>query len=314
MTKLKGLLLSEGMHGMISQVEGLAKALDIDFTHHKVELNHFWKLIPPKLTPISESVYKKINHDDFDVIISCGRKSIIPSIHLKNIAKKKVFNIHIQDPKVDLNHFDFIVAPEHDGIEGQNVISTKGAIHYLTESEINENKDYLNSFIKKDERKIWALIMGGPTKYYEYSRENIKAIFENLNNLNKQNNLQLVVIPSMRTPKNIIQYAKDYFGENHTVIETIDKKAYLSALAISEKIVVTCDSSSMISEAALTGKPIYVANISPKKNDKRFQRFRNLFKELNITRILGEEIENWNYQKLDETNRVASIIKQKINS
>ena len=314
MTKLKGLLLTEGMHGMISQVEGLAKALDLDFTHEKIELNHFWKLIPPKLTPISKSVYKKINHDDFDVIISCGRKSVIPSIHLKNTANKKVFNIHIQDPKVNLNHFDFIVAPEHDGIEGQNVISTKGAIHYLTESEINENKDYLNSFIKKDERKIWALIMGGPTKYYEYSRENIKAIFENLNNLNKQNNFQLVVIPSMRTPKNIIQYAKDYFGQNHTVIETIDKKAYLSALAISEKIVVTCDSSSMISEAALTGKPIYVANISPKKNDKRFQRFRNLFKELNITRILGEEIENWNYQKLDETNRVANIIKQKINS
>ncbi|MDB9767711.1 mitochondrial fission ELM1 family protein [Candidatus Pelagibacter sp.] len=314
MTKLKGILLTQGMHGMISQVEGLAKALDIDFTHHKVELNHFWKLIPPNLSPVSQSVFKKINHDDFDVIISCGRKSVIPSIHLKNTAKKKVFNIHIQDPKVDLNHFDFIVAPEHDGIEGQNVISTKGAIHYLTESEINENKDYLNSFIKKDERKIWALIMGGPTKYYEYSRENIKAIFENLNNLNKQNNFQLVVIPSMRTPKNIIQYAKDYFGQNHTVIETIDKKAYLSALAISEKIVVTCDSSSMISEAALTGKPIYVANISPKKNDKRFQRFRNLFKELNITRILGEEIENWNYQKLDETNRVANIIKQKITS
>ena len=314
MTKLKGILLTQGMHGMISQVEGLAKALDIDFTHHTVELNSFWKVIPPKLTPISQSIYKKINYDDFDVIISCGRKSVIPSIHLKNTANKKVFNIHIQDPKVDLKHFDFIVAPEHDAIQGQNIINTKGAIHYLTENEISENKDYLSSFIKKDERKIWALIMGGPTKYYEYSRENIKAIFENLNNLNKQNNFQLVVIPSMRTPKNIIQYVKDYFGENHTVIETIDKKAYLSALAISEKIVVTCDSSSMISEAALTGKPIYVANISPKKNDKRFQRFRNLFKELNITRNLGEEVENWNYQKLDETNRVANIIKQKINS
>ena len=209
----------------------------------------------------------------------------------KKNSNKKVLNIHIQDPKVNLNHFDFIVAPEHDSINGENVISTKGAIHYLTENEINENKDYLNSFIKKDERKILTLIMGGPTKHYEYSTENIKNIFENLNNLIKQNNLQLVVIPSMRTPKNIIQYAKEYFGENHTVIETVDKKAYLSALAISEKIVVTCDSSSMISEAALTGKPIYVANILPKKNDKRFQRFRNLFRELNIIRNLGEEIE-----------------------
>jgi uncharacterized protein len=314
MSKLKGILLTQGMHGMISQVEGLAKALDIDFAHHTVELNNFWNAIPPKLTPVSSSVYKKIKQSDFDVIISCGRKSVIPSIHLKKISNKKVFNIHIQDPKVNLNHFDFIVAPEHDSINGENVISTKGAIHYLTENEINENKDYLNSFIKKNERKIWALIMGGPTKHYEYSRENIKAIFENLSNLNKQNNFQLVVIPSMRTPKNMIQYAKEYFGENHTVIETVDKKAYLSALAISEKIIVTCDSSSMISEAALTGKPIYVANISPKKNDKRFQKFRNLFRELNIIRNLGEEVEIWNYQKLDETNRVANIIKEKIRS
>jgi mitochondrial fission protein ELM1 len=70
----------------------------------------------------------------------------------------------------------------------------------------------------------------------------------------------------------------------------------------------------MISEAALTGKPIYVANLLPRKNDKRFQKFRNLFRQLNITRNLGEKEENWNYKKLDETNRVANIIKQKINS
>ena len=314
MSKLKALLLTEGMHGMISQVEGLAKALDLDFTHQKVELNSFWKFIPPNLTPISQKVYKKINQDDFDFIISCGRKSVIPSIHLKNIANKKVFNIHIQDPKVDLNHFNFIVAPEHDSLQGQNVINTKGAIHYLTENEISENKDYLNSLIKNDERKIWTLIMGGPTKYYDYSTKNIKHIFTSLYKLLKKHDFQLVVIPSMRTPINTIHYAKEFFGENHTIIMDVDKKAYLSALAIAENIIITCDSSSMISEAALTGKPIYIANILPRKKDKRFQKFRNLFRELNITRNLGEEIEDWNYQKLNETNRVANIIKQKIDS
>ena len=312
MNKLKGILLTQGMHGMISQVEGLAKALDIDFTHHTVELNNFWKLIPPKLTPISQRVYKKINQTEFDLIISCGRKSVIPSIHLKKNSKKKILNIHIQDPKVNFSHFDFIVAPEHDFIRGQNVINTKGAIHYLTEGEIIKNKDYLSSFIKKDQRKICSLILGGPTKYYEYSSENLKNIFSNLNNFLKKNDFQLIVIPSMRTPKNSINFAKDYFGKNHTIIDKVDKKAYLSALSISESIVVTCDSSSMISEAALTGKPIYVANILPKKNDRRLQEFRNLFRKLNIIRNLGELEENWSYQKLDETNRVAKIIKQKI--
>ena len=87
MSKLKGILLTQGMHGMISQVEGLAKALDLDFTHHTVELKSFWKAIPPKLTPISQNIYKKIISDEFDVIISCGRKSVIPSIHLKKNFK-----------------------------------------------------------------------------------------------------------------------------------------------------------------------------------------------------------------------------------
>jgi len=313
MNKLKGILLTQGMHGMISQVEGLAKALDIDFTHHTVELNNFWKIIPPKITPISQSVYRKINQSDFDIIISCGRKSVIPSIHLKNNSKKKLINIHIQDPKVNFNNFDFILAPEHDSIKGQNVITTKGAIHYLTENEIFENKSYLNSFIKKDNRKICTLILGGPTKYYDYSSKNMKNIFSILNELLKKKDFQLVVIPSMRTPKDSIDFAAKYFGENHTIINKVDKKAYLSALFMSDIIVVTCDSISMISEAALTGKPIYVANLSPRKNDKRFQKFKNLFRELNITRNLGENEENWNYQKLDETNRVAQIIKQKIN-
>ena len=313
MSKLKGILLTEGMHGMLSQVEGLAKALDLDFTHHKVELKSLWSLIPPKFTPISQNVYKKINYSDFDIIISCGRKSIIPSIHLKSISKKKVFNIHIQDPKINFDYFDFIVAPEHDGISGSNIINTKGAIHYLTKDEIKENKDYLNSFIRKDNRKIWCLIMGGPTKYYDYSTKNMKHIFSIFYKLLKKKDFQLVVIPSMRTPLNTIHYAKEFFGENHTVIMDVNKKAYLSALALSENIIVTCDSSSMISEAALTGKPIYIANILPKKNDIRFQRFRNLFRDLNITRNLGEDVENWTYQSLDETNRVAKIIKEKIN-
>ena len=154
--------------------------------------------------------------------------------------------------------------------------------------------------------------MGGPTKYYDYSTKNIKHIFISLYKLIKKHDFQLVVIPSMRTPKSTIEHAKIYFGDDHLILDDIDKKAYLSALSISNHIVITCDSSSMISEAALTGKPIYIATIPPKKNDKRFKNFRKLFQEMKIIRELEEKLENWNYEKLDETNRVAGIIKNKI--
>ena len=58
MSKLKGLLFTEGLHGMISQVEGLAKALDLEYFHEKIELNNFWKMIPPIITPVQKFVFK----------------------------------------------------------------------------------------------------------------------------------------------------------------------------------------------------------------------------------------------------------------
>ena len=67
----------------------------------------------------------------------------------------------------------------------------------------------------------------------------------------------------------------------------------------------------MISEAAITGKPVYVAMIETKRSDKRFIDFRNLFENMNILRKLDDKLETWSYEKLDEANRVAGIIKIK---
>ena len=311
MIKLKGLLLTEGMHGMISQVEGLAKALDIEFTHQKVELNSFWKMIPPNLTPISNLVFKKIDTQDFDIIISCGRKSVIPSIYLKKNSHKKVFNIHIQDPKVSLNNFDLVVVPEHDSLAGKNIITSKGAIHYLTLDEIKINHDYLLDKLNKNKDYL-LLVLGGPNKYYDYDDQSLLSIFIKIKKILDKNDLQAIVIPSMRTPEKTIDLANGHFGKENLVINSVDKKAYLSALSLSKYIVVTCDSTSMISEAALTGKPIYIADIPAKRDDQRFKKFRELFAELNIIKNLNENLEIWTYNSLNETARIAEKIKKEL--
>ena len=311
MTKLKGLLLTEGFHGMISQVEGLAKALDLDFIHEKIELNNFWKLFPPKITPVKNFVFKnKLDHE-FNIVISCGRKSVIPSLYLKNKYKSKIINIHIQDPKVPLSNFDFVIVPEHDSLFGENVIASKGAIHYLRSEELSQNEDYLKSRISK-EKKIVALIIGGPNKYYDYNDKIIDEIFLKIENNFIKNNYQAIIIPSMRTPHRIIKKAEDYFDTNQIIINNVDKKAYLSSLKLADHIVVTCDSTSMISEAAITGKSIYVAQMPSVKNNKRFKNFFALFKSLGIIKDLENSVEEWNYQKLDETNRISGYIKDKI--
>jgi len=310
MTKLKGILLTEGMHGMISQVEGLAKALDLDFIHEKIELNNFWEMIPPKITPIQKFVFKNNIENNFDIVISCGRKSVIPSIYLKQKFKNKIMNIHIQDPKVSLDNFDFIVAPEHDGLKGKNVLTTKGAIHYLRNSELSENENYLKSQINKE--KLVTLIVGGPNKYYDYNDKTIDEIFLKIKDNFINKGYQLIFIPSMRTPQNVINKAANYFGQNQIIITNVDKKAYLSSLKLAGHIVVTCDSTSMISEAAMTGKPIYVAQMPAIKNNKRFRKFFELFKSLNIIKDLENSVEEWNYEKLNETDKISSYIKEQL--
>jgi len=311
MTKLKGLLLTEGMHGMISQVEGLAKALDLDFIHEKIEINNFWKLFPPKLTPVQNFVFKNEINNQFDVVISCGRKSVIPSVYLKKKFKNKIINIHIQEPKVSLDNFDFVVVPEHDSLKGNNVLTSKGAVHYLTNDELDDNEGYLKSKINS-QKKIVTLIIGGPNKYYDYNDKAIDNIFSKI----KQNFLkidyQLIVIPSIRTPQNIIEKAQNYFDKDQVIIPSVDKKAYLSSLKISDHIIITCDSTSMISEAAISGKPIYVAQMPAIRNNQRFKKFFDLFESLSIIRELNNSVENWTYKKLNDVNKIAKQIREKI--
>ena len=306
MLELKALLLTQGMHGMVSQVEGLAKALGLSYKHQKIELKSFWNFVPPKISPISENLVKNKFVCDCKVIISCGRKSVIPTIALKKRLGNQIFNIHVQDPKVSFEHFDLIISPEHDNLRGENIINTKGAIHYLNKKEINENSKYLG--IEKDKRReLVAFIIGGPNKYYNYSEKQIHELFNKVKTLFTPDKFKIIVIPSYRTPENILKIAFNTFSINHHVVKNIDKKAYLSALAISNYIVVTCDSTSMISEAAMTGKPVYIAMMKSFKPTGRFKKFYSQLKDLGITRELEDRVESWSYNSLNEVNRIAPI-------
>ena len=67
----------------------------------------------------------------------------------------------------------------------------------------------------------------------------------------------------------------------------------------------------MISEAAITGKPIYVADMPAVKKNYRFKKFFELFKSLDIIRNLDSSVESWDYKKLNETDRIAGYIEKR---
>jgi len=314
MRYFKALLLTEGAHGMVSQVEGLAKALKLDFNHCFVNLKRPWRYFPINLVPISKSVIdgKIPEQIENQILISCGKNSIISSLFLKR-NNKNLFNIHIQNPKINFSNFDLIVAPEHDQIIGSNVLNTFGALHYITKQEVESSNNFFSKYNLSEENKIVSLILGGPNRYYDFNEIDLGNIFLSIKDIFLDKGFKLILIRSRRTPENIIDFAKKFFLNSAVIIDFVSKEFYLSALKISKTIIVTCDSTSMISECAITQKPIFVAKMKAKRRNKRFEYFLNSFKEKGIIRFLGESTDYWKYPALDETNRIATIIKERLN-
>ena len=120
------------------------------------------------------------------------------------------------------------------------------------------------------------------------------------------------VNPLKKANEQFDEEAKKEFLNDSYIFTEVDKQAYLSSFAIANSIVVTCDSISMISEAATSGKPIFIGHMKVKKNNYRFKKFFQLFNDMGITKNLGEKTDSWKYKSLDEANRIAKIIKQKI--
>ena len=94
-----------------------------------------------------------------------------------------------------------------------------------------------------------------------------------------------------------------------------DKKTdnpYLFCLKFSKYFIVTSDSTSMISECAFTGKPVYVYHLPVKRVSARILNFHKEFEEKNITRKFTDTLDIWEYTSLNEAKRIAGILRSRI--
>ena len=130
----------------------------------------------------------------------------------------------------------------------------------------------------------------------------------------KNSNLDFLVITSRRTGFDIKKLLKNELNKITKLWLGEGKNPYEFALYNSSYFIITSDSTSMISEASVSGMPIYVYQLPFKRKSIRFERFHNEFKELNITRdfVTTNKFENWSYDKLNESERIAGIIKERI--
>ena len=68
----------------------------------------------------------------------------------------------------------------------------------------------------------------------------------------------------------------------------------------------------MISEASSTGKPIYIHHLPFKRKTKRFEYFHKEFEKKGISKPFVNELCQWFYKPLKESERIAGILSPRI--
>lgn len=308
--------VSKGMAGMVNQMSGLAHLLGLEARILTTRLRFPWSVVPIPLIPKAPYVLQnpqQLQGTPPRVVISCGRQGVVPALLLKKQFGNSILAVHIQDPRVDPGLFDLVIIPRHDYMRGDNVYLTNGAIHYVTperlqlaaESEVARN-------ITDGDRPIVAVLIGGPNGYYKFDNSDLTAFIQRLQNVDRKHRVRMVLLPSNRTPARITDRLQAEFGEKHFVWDRKSENPYFAALALASHIVVTGDSVSMITEAASTGRPVFVQHLTEKRRATRFRRFHQMFADDGITRPFEGTLTEWHYDPPNDTPRVAELIQEMI--
>ncbi len=313
LSKKNILVITDGSEGMVSQVFGLAQEISKNINSIKTKIIFPWSKLQPGLLPIFSWIF--LNNLNFvdkpDIIISCGRKSVYLSIFLKK-KYKKIINIHIQNPKVNFKYFNFVVPPHHDNINGKNIIESTGALHRFNKKNLTEVNDK-NFNIPKD--NLVSIIIGGNNNHYSFGIKEINELTEKIIKLKKQNpQFNYLIITSRRTNEVIKKNLKNNLKSTKIIWEDRNNNPYIYALKYSNFFIVSSDSTSMISECSITEKPIYVFHLPFKRRSTRMEKFHKQFEKMNITKKLTDhgELIPWSYESLNESKRIAGIIKKRI--
>ncbi len=317
-------ILSDGRAGTFSQGVGLAQALGISYKIIEVSYSIFAKLpnifFSSSKLRLSQKTTNQLNQINYfpKAIISCGRRTAPVALYLKKQSLSKIKLIQIMNPNLNFKKFDFVILPKHDNInasEFQNVITTIGSLTKINQENIKNEKQFFSKEFKNIKEQKIAILLGGSSNKTKFEIESAIKLANISSKIANNMNAVLLVLNSRRTSdelsENLIKNLKCKF--KFFDWKKVNPNPYLAILSYADFFIVTGDSVSMTSEAASTGKPIYIfdeKNISSKKH-KDFHQ--SLFKEKYASELKDnlEFLENKSSKILNETQRVALLIKNR---
>jgi mitochondrial fission protein ELM1 len=243
--------VTTGEMGMRTQARGLAEAVADEVV--ELDVGGGWLSRPKRPSPPWPNL-----------IVSCGRRSARWALAARRASGGGPLIVHVQDPRRDAAAFDLVIAMEHDDIRaGGNVIKVATALHDLTAAKLEAAAAAWSDRLAPLGRPLTGVAIGGDLRGRAFTLADGDRLLAGLRQVKAGTDGALAITPSRRTPAALVAQLRDAFANDPRVFlwDRAGENPYRAILASADRLVVTSDSVSMVSEALSTPRPVEVLDL-----------------------------------------------------
>lgn len=267
--------MTTGETGAREEARGLAQELSADAEERLISVNPLWALAPPRLIPLAPPAVVAVGGPLAppwpDVLVTCGRRSGRVSMAIKRANPAPMVTVHVQAPH-HAKLFDLVVAMTHHGVQGDNVMHVDTALHSVRPAALEAAASQGDPRFNGMPRPWTGVMMGSSTQRHPFGSDDAVRLAEQLDVLRKEIGGSLLITPSPRTPASALAVLSTRYGADRTVRiwNGAPPNPYLTVLGLADRLVVTSDSASMISEALATTAPVLVFHLTGGRRHAHF--------------------------------------------
>lgn len=242
-----------------------------------------------------------------DLWIAAGRATLPLSIRAKRWSGGKTYVVQIQDPRVPANMFDLVIPPKHDRLTGDNVLPITGSPHRVSAQRLASEYEAFKDQIDALPRPRVAVLLGGKSRAFDLSAVRAAEMAHQIQLPLEQEGGSLLMTFSRRTPEPAKALLTARLRHLPGIIwDGTGANPYFAFLATADYILVTEDSTNMATEAASTGKPVFILKMDGQS--LKFRLFHQELESMGAARPYGGAFHGWTYEPVDETGRAAAEV------
>jgi mitochondrial fission protein ELM1 len=315
--------------GSSKQTVALAKRLDGKATLKNINYTPFIKIpnfLRPKTIGIdfdsSDELLVKDPEIAPDIIIFAGRRLAGLALYLKEEFlknfKKNVKVVSILNPNYAFKNFFCVVLPFHDKIRANNVLTFRGALCDLDFDKMEREKAFWGERLSNLKGPYTSLMVGGDIKNKKFDAKKLGATVSNLSKKIREIGGALLLSTSRRTSQRCVEeIEKNLDCKNYFFKWTPNAKLnpYYGFLGLSDTVVITGESISMICEALTLKKNVLIYKPEESLGTKHIEFCRDLIAD-ELAREIDCQMEKWSVSPskgMNELEKIKNEILMRIN-